>query len=132
MIRRQASIVTALSALCLAALFSIAPAAAQPKPAQDGITIVIPLNAIGASREASVKSMQAIAAVIRKQPGLIDEVLMEHKNPANKPSHVHVMRWRDMKGWEVVIANPEFQKALQAHAATVQVQDAAGVYTPVK
>ncbi len=109
-----------------------AAALAQPKPSTEGITIVIPLNAIGASREASVKSMQAIAAVVRKQPGLIDEVLMEHKNPANKPSHVHVMRWRDMKGWEVVILNPEFQKALQAHAATVQVQDAAGVYMPVK
>ncbi len=129
MIRRQAFIATALS---LAAIFSVPHASAQPKPALEGTTIVIPLNAIGASREASVKSMQAIAAVIRKQPGLIDEVLMEHKNPANKPSHVHVMRWRDMKNWEVVIVNPEFQKALQAHATTVQVQDAAGVYTPVK
>jgi quinol monooxygenase YgiN len=129
MIRRQAPIAAALA---LAAVFSAAPAFAQTKPAQVGITIVIPLNAIGASRESSVKSMQAIAAVIRKQPGLIDEVLMEHKNPANKPSHVHVMRWQDMKNWEVLIVNPEFQKALQAHAATVQVQDAAGVYTPVK
>ncbi len=52
----------------------------------------------------------------RKQPGLIDEVLMAHKNPANKPSHMHVMRWREQKHWEAVFANPEFQKVLQANS----------------
>ncbi len=121
-----------IAATLLTGMIASASLLAQTKPAAEGITIVIPLNAIGASRDASVKSMQAIAAVVRKQPGLIDDVLMEHKNPANKPSHIHVMRWRDMKGWEAVFINPEFQKILQAHAATVQVQDAAGVYTPVK
>jgi hypothetical protein len=42
------------------------------------------------------------------------------------------MRWKDMKNREAVHANPEFQKKLQDITATVQVQDCAGVYTPVK
>ncbi len=104
---------------------------AQAKPTE-GVTIVIPLNAIGASREASVKAMQAVQAVVRQQPGLIDEVLMENKNPANKPSHVHVMRWREQKSWETVFANPEFQKVFQANTGLLSVVDSAGIYTPVK
>jgi quinol monooxygenase YgiN len=115
-----------------AALAAAPSASAQTKPLSEGITIVIPLNAIGSSREASVSAMKAIAAVVRKQPGLIDDVVMEHRNPANKPSHVHVMRWKEMKNWEAVHGDPEFQKVLQANKATVQVQDGAGVYTPIK
>ena len=119
-----------------ASLFALSLAApatfAQTKPLSEGVTIVIPLNAIGNSREASVSSMKAIAAVVRKQPGLIDDVVMEHRNPANKPSHVHVMRWKEMKNWEAVHGDPEFQKVLQANKSSVQVQDGAGVYTPIK
>ena len=120
----------AAAALCSALALPQA-ASAQATPA-DGMTIVIQLNAIGPSREASVNSMKAVAAVVRKQPGLIDEVLMESKNPATKPSHVHVMRWREQKYWEAVFANPEFQKVLQAQSATLAVVDSAGLYTPVK
>jgi hypothetical protein len=122
--------------LVTASFFALSLAApvvfAQTKPLSEGVTIVIPLNAIGNSREASVSSMKAIAAVVRKQAGLIDDVVMEHRNPANKPSHVHVMRWKEMKNWEAVHGDPEFQKILQANKASVQVQDGAGVYTPIK
>ena len=121
---------SAAATLC-AALALPHAALAQPKPVE-GVTIVIPLNAIGASRDASVKAMQAIVAVVRKQPGLIEEVLMENKNPANKPSHVHVMRWREQKNWEAVFANPEFQTVFQANSASLSVVDGAGIYTPVK
>ena len=128
MIRRYA--LTASLTLCAA--LAQTSALAQTAPQVPGITIVIPLNALGSSRDASVKAMKEIGAVVRKQPGLISAVLMEHKNPANKPSHVDVMQWRDMKAWEAVFSNPEFQKILSANSALVQVQDGAGVYTPVK
>jgi quinol monooxygenase YgiN len=96
------------------------------------VTIVIPLAAAaGKSRDEVVKAMQNIVAVIRKQPGLIDEVLMENKNPANKPTHVHVTRWREMKNWEMVFANADFQKAMAANAGFFAV-DGASIYTPVK
>jgi len=70
-----------------AAIGIVSSAQAQSKPtAPDGVTIVIPLAAAaGKSRDEVVKAMQNIVAVIRKQPGLlIDEVLMESKNPAKK------------------------------------------------
>jgi quinol monooxygenase YgiN len=120
----------ATAALCSALMLPHA-ALAQAKPAE-GVTIVIPLNGIGASREASLKAMKAVQAVVRKQPGLIEEVLMENKNPANKPSHVHVMRWREQKNWEAVFTAPEFQKAFQANSGFIAVVDSAGIYTPVK
>ena len=129
MIRRHAL----FAPVAMFVALSAAPSAfAQTKSLADGVTVVIPINATGASREASVKAMKAIAAVVEKQPGLIEAILMEHRNPANKPSHVHVMRWKEMKNWEAVHGNAEFQKVLQANSATVQVQDGAGVYTPVK
>jgi quinol monooxygenase YgiN len=129
MSRRHTFFVAAV--LLCSALALPRTALAQAKPAE-GVTIVIPLNAIGASREASVKAMQAVQAVVRQQPGLIDEVLMENKNPANKPSHVHVMRWREQKSWEAVFANAEFQKVFQANSALLALVDSAGIYTPVK
>lgn len=107
-------------------------ASAQTKVSPPGITIVIPITAIGASREASVKGMQAVVAVIRKQPGLIDEVLMESQNPASKPSHVHVMHWREQKNWEMVFVNPDFRKVMKDNAAVLTVADGASIYTPVK
>ena len=72
-----------------------------------------------------------LVAVIRKQPGLIDEVLLENKNPADKPSHVHMTRWREQKNWEAVFTNAEFQQAINANVAFFTV-DGEGIYTPVK
>ena len=111
----------------------LSSAQAQTKPATtEGVTIVIPLvAAAGKSRDDVLKAMRNIVAVIRKQPGLIDEVLLENKNPANKPSHVHVTRWREQKNWESVFANAEFQQALNANVAFFTV-DGAGIYIPVK
>ena len=116
-----------------AAIAMVFSAQAQTKPAApEGVTIVIPLvAAAGKSRDDVLKAMQNIIAVIRKQPGLIDEVLMENKNPANKPTHVHVTRWREQKNWEAVFTNAEFQQAINANVAFFTV-DAAGIYTPVK
>ena len=105
---------------------------AQTKVEPPGITIVIPITALGASREASITGMKAVAAVVRKQPGLINDVLMENKNPANKPSHMHVMQWREQKNWEAVFANPDFQKVIKDNAAVLTVAEGAGIYTPVK
>ena len=120
--------------MALTAAIAMLPSAqAQTKPAApEGVTIVIPLvAAAGKSRDDAVKAMQNIVAVIRKQPGLIDEVLMENKNPVNKPSHVHVTRWREQKNWEAVFTNAEFQQAIDANMAFFTV-DGAGIYTPVK
>jgi len=121
-------------ALCLPLALAPQFAQAQSKApaASEGITIVIPVNSVaGKGREEVKQAMAAMNEVIRKQPGLIDEQLLENKNPANKPNYVHVMRWRALKDWEAVFAKPEFQKAIAIHTSTITV-DGAGLYTPVK
>ena len=121
-----------LSSIAMTAALAFPLAAtAQPKTGP-GITIVVPINATGSSRDASVKAMKAVVEVVRQQPGLIDEVLMENKNPDNKPSHVHVMRWREQKNWEAVFQSPEFQKILKDTRAVLTLSEGASIYTPVK
>ena len=129
--RRNAFVRSTMALAAAIGLVSGAQAQSQPL-APEGVTIVIPLAAAaGKNRDEVVKAMQNIVAVIRKQPGLLDEVLMENKNPANKPTHVHVMRWRELKNWEMVFINAEFQKAMASNSAFFTV-DSAGIYTPVK
>ena len=125
------NVLLATSALAVAAIMP-SMALAQSKTTPPGVTIVVPITAVGASREASVKGMKAVAAVVRKQPGLIDDMLMENKNPANKPSHMHVMHWREQKNWEAVFSNLEFQKVIKDNAAVLSVADGASIYTPLK
>ena len=104
---------------------------AQAQTTAAPITLVIELTATRSKpRAEAVAAMKRVVEVIARQPGLVDEMLMENKNPDNKPSHVHVMRWRSLQNWEAVHTNPEFQKVLQANATYFTLS--AGIYTPVK
>lgn len=102
-------------------------------PASMGTTTIVQAfdAAPGKSSAEVYKAMYNMVSTIRKMPGLVDDVVLENKNPANKPSHVHVMRWRDQKSWEQMFASAEFQKAIKENASYFVV-DAAGIFTPVK
>ena len=54
--------------------------------------------------------MAAIRDYIRKQPGYIENALMENRNPGGKPEFVGVSRWKSFKDWEALWLKPEFQK----------------------
>ena len=96
------------------------------------VTIVQPFDAAPGKNPAEVyKAMQNMANAVRKMPGLVDDVVLENKNPAIKPTHVHVMRWKDQKSWEAMFSNTEFQKAIKDNA-NYFVVDGAGIFTPVK
>jgi heme-degrading monooxygenase HmoA len=96
------------------------------------VTIVQPFDAAVGKNPADVaKAMQNMVNAIRKMPGLVDDVVLENKNPAIKPTHVHVMRWKDQKSWEAMFSNAEFQKAIKDNASYFTV-DAAGIFTPMK
>jgi quinol monooxygenase YgiN len=96
------------------------------------VTIVQPFDAAPGKNPAEVyKAMQNMAATIRKMPGLVDDAVLENKNPAIKPTHVHVMRWKDQKSWEAMFSNADFQKAIKDNASYFMV-DAAGIFTPMK
>ncbi len=96
------------------------------------LTIVQPFDAVPGKNPAEVyKAMQNMANAVRKMPGLIDDVVLENKNQEIKPTHVHVMRWKDQKSWEAMFANAAFQKAIRDNASYFTV-DGAGIFTPVK
>jgi ATP-dependent protease ClpP protease subunit len=96
------------------------------------VTIVQPISVVTGKNPAEVyKAMQNMSEAIRKMPGLVNDVVLENKNPAIKPAYVHVMRWKDQRSWEAMFANLEFQKAIKNNAGYFVV-DAAGIYTPMK
>jgi heme-degrading monooxygenase HmoA len=100
--------------------------------AMANVTIVQPFDAAPGKNPAEVyKAMQNMANAVRKMPGLMDDVVLENKNPSIKPTHVHVMRWKDQKSWEAMFSNAEFQKAIKENASFFAV-DAAGIFTPMK
>jgi heme-degrading monooxygenase HmoA len=96
------------------------------------VTIAQPIAVVAGKNPAEVyEAMQNMSDVIRKIPGLVNDVVLENKNPEIKPSYVHVMRWKDQKSWEAMFANLEFQKAIKNNAGYFVV-DGAGIYTPMK
>lgn len=97
-----------------------------------GTTIVQSFEPAAGKNAADVyKAMMNMVTAIRKMPGLVDDVVLENKNPANKPTHVHVMRWKDQKSWEAMFSNAEFQKTVKENVAYFKV-DAANIFVPVK
>jgi quinol monooxygenase YgiN len=100
--------------------------------AMASVTIVQPFDAAPGKNPAEVyKAMQNMANAVRKMPGLMDDVVLENKNPSIKPTHVHVMRWKDQKSWEAMFSNADFQKAIKENSSFFAV-DAAGIFTPMK
>jgi quinol monooxygenase YgiN len=96
------------------------------------VTIVQPFDAAPGKDPAEVyKAMHNMVNSIRKIPGLLDDVVLENKNPAIKPTHVHVMRWKDQKSWEGMFSNADFQKTIKENARFFTI-DAAGIFTPMK
>jgi len=60
------------------------------------------------------KRMTAIRDYIRKQPGLIDNAVMQNRNPGNKPDFAGVSRWKSFKDWENLWLKDDMQKLVRA------------------
>lgn len=129
---RHVFIAALLTVICWAAppSFSDTPAPA----ATPSITLVLQVTVNpNKPRAEAVKAMQSLGAVIRKQPGLIDEVLLENKNkdPGIHPSHVHVMRWKNSYDWQLMQTTSEFQKTIVANADYFTI-DAVSIFGPIQ
>mgnify|MGYP003383359062 CR=1 FL=1 len=129
--RRNSILGTSLGLLASAGL--VTPAQSQPRTlAESGVTIVVPFVPVaGKNRDDIVKAMKNVAAVISRQPGVIDGALMEARSPGNNPAFVHVARWRERKHWDALFSNPEVIQVMKANAGFFRL-DAAGVYIPVE
>ena len=119
-------------ALSLAVLS--ATASAQAVPALDDpntVVTVMQFSARNATARAPLQErMGAIRDYIRKQPGYIENVLMENRNAGGKPDFVGVSRWKTFKDWEALWLKPEFQKLVAAAGEHGEINP--GTFSPVK
>lgn len=115
------------------ALCSVAPLA-QAAPALDDpstVVTVMQFSARNAGTRAQLQErMAAIRDYIRKQPGYIENALMENRNPGSKPDFVGVSRWKSFKDWEALWLKPEFQKLVAAAGEVGEINP--GTFAPIK
>ena len=107
---------------------------AQGLPALDDPNTVVTVMQFSARNTAARAPLQermgAIRDYIRKQPGYIENALMENRNPGAKPEFVGVSRWKSFKDWEALWLKPEFQKLVAAAGEVGDINP--GTYSPVK
>ena len=107
-----------------AAVLSFSFSAMAATPALDDANTVVTVMQFSVKNPESkpelLKRMGAIRDYVRKQPGLIDNVLMENRNGDAQPSYVGVSRWKSFKDWEILWTKPELQKLVADNAANSQ------------
>jgi len=120
--------------LALALAVSSAAAVAQAVPALDDPNTVVTVMQFSARHAAPRAQLQermgAIRDYIRKQPGYIENALMENRNTGGKPEFVGVSRWKSFKDWEALWLKPEFQKRVAAAGEAGEVNP--GTFSPIK
>ena len=126
--RFRAALLTITLALCSAApLAQAAPALDDPST----VVTVMQFSARSAGTRAQLQErMGAIRDYIRKQPGYIENALMENRNSGSKPEFVGVSRWKSFKDWEAMWLKPEFQKLVAAASEVGEINP--GTFAPVK
>ncbi len=120
--------------LTLALVASSVVASAQGVPALDDSNTVVTVMQFSArtvaARAPLQERMAAIRDYIRKQPGYIDNALMENRNAGAKPDFVGVSRWKSFKDWEALWLKPEFQKLVAAAGEVGDINP--GTFAPIK
>ena len=120
--------------LALALSVSSVVAFAQAAPALDDPNTVVTVMQFSARSAATrtqlLERMSAIRDYIRKQPGYIENALMENRNTSSKPDFVGVSRWKSFKDWEALWLKPEFQKLVAAAGEVGDINP--GTYSPIK
>lgn len=118
----------------LALVFTTVASSALAAPALDDPGTVVTVMQFSlrdkASREQLQQRMVAVRDYIRKQPGYIENALMENRNPGNKPEFVGVSRWKSFKDWEALWLKPDFQKLVASAAELGDVTP--GTFAPIK
>jgi heme-degrading monooxygenase HmoA len=123
-------VVTGLS-LALSLFAGVAQAAVPALDDPNTVVTVMQFTAKdAASRPELQKRMAAMRDFLRKQPGYIENVLMENRNTDAKPDYVGVSRWKSFKDWEKLWLMPEVQKLVASINEVGQINP--GTFAPVK
>lgn len=114
-------------------LLPASQALSQDAASPPGGTIVVMLLTVtpGTPTTSAVAGMKEILAFVKRQPGLIEEVLLASSFRGNRPSHIHLMRWRSLSDWEALHNSPEFLSLLQSKGALFEWRPAE-VFVPVE
>jgi heme-degrading monooxygenase HmoA len=111
MIRRH--LVNLAATACLA--LPLAAAAATPLDDPNTVLTVMQFSAKDAAALPELKKrMAAMRDYLRKQPGYIENALMENRNSQSKPQFVGVSRWKSFKDWENLWLKDDFQKLVRS------------------
>jgi quinol monooxygenase YgiN len=81
-------------------------------------------------REDVGRALQDLVAVVRKQPGCLDQVVLQSVVPSHRPSHVYISRWRTLADWEAMLANAEVRKVTNQYQPLFRL-DRTAVYKPL-
>jgi len=81
-------------------------------------------------RQELKKRMIEMREFQRKQPGYIDNAVLENGNDDNKPDFVGIARWKSLKDWETLWNNNEFKKLVARVTEMANVNP--GFFKPVK
>lgn len=84
----------------------------------------------GASRAELKKRLLAMRDYQRRQPGFVDNALLENFHPEAKPQFVGVARWKNAKDWEALWLSKEFQGIVRSLGEVGDLTPA--MYAPVK
>ena len=127
--------ITTLSLLFGVLVFLLSPTVTQAQTttaiASEAITVVIQIVPVaGANQSATNTALKDMVALIKKQPGFLSDEFLLNLNPANTPSHVHVIRWASLKYWENVFIAPEFVKLNAANSKLFSIS--ASAFKPAK
>lgn len=76
------------------------------------------------------KRMDVMRVYLKKQPGFVDNVILENRNADNKPDFVGVSRWKSLKDWEALWNSKEYQKIVSNVTEIADVSP--GMFTPIK
>jgi heme-degrading monooxygenase HmoA len=120
--------------LTIATLAALGSTPAMAVPALDDPNTVVTVMQFTARDPANkaelAKRMGAIRDYLRKQPGYIENALMENRNPDSKPQYVGVSRWKSYKDWENLWLKEDFQKMVRSVGEIAELNP--GTFAPVK
>lgn len=99
-------------------LGSLSTVNAQTTPALDDPSVLSSVMQYSASsddkKDQLQKQMVLIRDYLREQPGCVDVVLMQNANDGSKPDFVGIARWTDLKSWENVWLDKDFQQLVKS------------------
>ena len=120
--------------LCFTTIWVFTPFAQGATPALDDpntVVTVMQFSAKDVSSKAELKKrMTLMRDFLRKQPGYIENALMENRNGDAKPNYVGVSRWKSFKDWESLWNKEDFQKLVRSISEVGEVVP--GTFAPVK